>query len=180
MIIGYARVSTQDQSLDTQINALRLANCDIIYEEKVSSIKQRPELERALNSLNKGDVLVIYKLDRIGRSLDDIVTIHNRLKLLSVELVSINDHIDTTTTMGKAMFGMTAVFAELERNMLSDRTKAALQTLKDNGVKLGRPDYLDIGKVKEAKKLRKQKYKTGVICDKLNISKATLFRYLKS
>lgn len=178
--IGYARVSKNEQSLDQQVLSLTQYGCDIIYKEVNSSVKTRPELEKALKSMNKGDILVVYKLDRLGRSLVDLVYKLDYINKKGAEFVSIVDKFDTTTTNGKMMLGISIVFAEFERNLISDRTKATLKAMKESGVKLGRPGYLDHNKVKQAKKLRKQGYKLSYIQANLGISQATLYRYLNS
>jgi DNA invertase Pin-like site-specific DNA recombinase len=179
MRIGYARVSTQDQSLDVQIIALQAIECDVIYTDKISSTKVRTELDKALQAINKGDILIVYKLDRLGRSLGDLVKKLDYINHKKAEFISIIDKFDTTTTQGKMMLGITMVFAEFERNLISDRTKASLKAIKDKGIKLGRKSYLDKNKAKQAYKMRvKERLKIHVICDKLNISKPTFYRYI--
>jgi DNA invertase Pin-like site-specific DNA recombinase len=179
MKIGYARVSTQDQSLDVQITALKAISCDVIYTDKISSTKVRPELDKALQALNKGDILIVYKLDRLGRSLSDLVIKLNYINHKKAEFVSIIDQFDTTTTQGKVLLGITMVFAEFERNLISDRTKASLKAIKDKGIKLGRQPYLDRKKAKLAYKMRVvQNYTVEHICRELNLTKPTFYRYV--
>ncbi len=182
MRIGYARVSTQDQSLDMQVSALREIGCDVIYQEKISSRKDRPELNRCIDMISstKGNhTLIIYKLDRLSRSILDLKTIVDVLERSNCGLESITDRFDTSTAQGRMFFNMLGVFAEFERDIISERTKAGLEQVRNNGVKLGRPQYLDKSKVRAARKMKKQGYMTDFILDTLNISRSTLYRYLK-
>lgn len=178
MKVGYARVSTDDQLLDIQLNALKEAGCEIIYQEKMSSIKHRKQLRIMIDNLQPQDIVYVYKLDRLGRSLTDLVFILNDISNKKADFVSIIDKFDTTTTQGKLILGISMVFAEFERNIIADRTKAGLQTAKAKGVKLGRVEYLDKLKVKEAKRLKKLHFTPEKIQKELNISKSTLYRYL--
>jgi DNA invertase Pin-like site-specific DNA recombinase len=119
MKIGYARVSTIDQSLDMQMDALQAAGCERIFTEKASGAKDaRIELQRALETLRAGDVFIVYKLDRLARSTKKLIEVYEQLAALSVELVSVCDGLDTTTPTGRAMFKMIGVIAELEREMI--------------------------------------------------------------
>jgi len=178
MKAGYARVSTQDQNLDMQVTELNKAGCDIIYHETVSGLKEREQLYKCLNRLNKGDTLVCYKLDRLGRSTREVVNIVYDLSDKGVHIISLSDRFDTSTASGKLMMDILISFASFERNLISDRTKIALQTAKANGKKLGRPKYLNKTNVKLAKKMYKQGYKREKIREILNISESTLYRYL--
>jgi len=140
--IGYARVSTADQSLDMQIDALIKAGCDRkdVYEEKASGAKDdRRVLAEVLRTLRPGDTLVVYKLDRLARSTRRLIEIAEVLAENNVELVSVQDGIDTTTPTGRAMFKMIGIFAELEREMIVERTKAGLIAARARGRVGGRP-----------------------------------------
>ena len=140
MKIGYARVSTATQNLDLQIDALVQAGCEEIFNEKISGVKKsRPELEKLLSFVRKGDTVVIWKLDRLGRSLVDLVKIVNKLREKEVELVSLQDHLDTHSPGGKLIFHIMAALAEFERDMISERTKAGLKAARARGRKGGRP-----------------------------------------
>jgi len=144
MIIGYARVSTTDQNLDMQIQAIEKHAADAgqelkLYVEKESSRKNRPQLNIALDQLREGDTFVIYKLDRLARSTKELYEISEDLKNRGVQFVSLNDNIDTSTAVGKAMFGMLAVFAEFERGMIQERTIAGLNAARKRGRVGGRP-----------------------------------------
>ncbi|GIM44725.1 DNA-invertase [Collibacillus ludicampi] len=179
MKIGYARVSTADQSLDMQLDALKEAGCDRIYTEKASGAKDdRQELERALDALRAGDIFVVYKLDRLARSTKKLIEVYERLNDLGVELVSICDGLDTTTSTGRAMFKMIGVIAELEREMIVERTKAGLESARARGRIGGRP-RTDKRKLAQAMKL----YDSGVVVAEITqltgVTKATLYRALK-
>lgn len=134
MLIGYCRVSTADQCLDLQTDALRLAGCQRVFTEHASGAgRDRPELIAALAFCRKDDVLVIYKLDRLGRSLLDLVEIVGELKERGIGFRSLNDQIDTTTAAGALMFHVMAAFAEFERNIIRERTMAGLAAARARG-----------------------------------------------
>src|SRR5690606_153903 len=124
MKIGYARVSTGDQNLAMQMDALREAGCEKIYEEKISGkSKDRPRLNELITILRKGDVVYVWKLDRLGRSLKDLISLIGKFNDLGVDFVSINDNIDTSTPMGKLVFHMVGAFSEFERDIMVERTR---------------------------------------------------------
>lgn len=179
MKIGYARVSTKDQRLDLQEDALQAAGVERIYSEKESGGKwDRVELERCIDSLRPGDVLVVYKLDRLARSAKQLYEISDRLKSLGVELVSVKEKLDTTTAMGRAMFGMISVMAELERDMIRERTHAGLEAARARGRKGGRKP-MDASKVKQALALYDSKeYTASEITQETGVSKALLYKEL--
>jgi len=144
MNIGYARVSTEDQNLDMQIDALKEAKCDHIYEEKMSGkIKDRPILDKALNFMRKGDTLVVWKLDRLGRSLRHLIEVINQLMDSGMYFMSLQEKIDTTSTSGKLIFHIFAALAEFEREIISERTKAGLKAARARGRIGGRPKKLN-------------------------------------
>lgn len=180
MKIGYARVSTVDQSLDMQLDALNGAGCERIYTEKASGAKDdRKELQRALDTLREGDIFVVYKLDRLARSTKKLIEVYEQLTKLGVELVSICDGLDTTTPTGRAMFKMIGVIAELEREMIVERTNAGLAAARARGRNGGRPKT-DAKKVDQALKL----YNSGAhsvaeITEMTGVTKATLYRAVK-
>jgi len=127
MKIGYARVSTREQNLDMQVIALEKAGCERIYEEKVSGVKvDRPILNNLLNQLRPDDVLVIWKLDRLGRSLKNLVELVHQLMDSNIGLCSLNDPIDTTNAQGRLIFNIFASLAEFERDVIRERTQAGL------------------------------------------------------
>lgn len=143
MKIGYARVSTDDQNLDLQRDALAVTGCERIYEEHLSGKNtQRPELEQCLKTLRKGDTLTVWRLDRLGRSLIDLVNIVNELEQLGVAFESIHEKIDTSSSTGKLVFHLFASLAEFERNVIRDRTNAGLTAARSRGRVGGRPQAL--------------------------------------
>lgn len=144
MKIGYARVSTADQNLDLQISALKKAGCDRIYrDEGISAIaKSRPQFDTALQALKDGDVFVIWKMDRAFRSLIHALNTLEYLEGQGIEFQTLTEQIDTTTAMGRFVYQIRNGFAELERELISERTKAGLEAARARGVKLGRPRKL--------------------------------------
>lgn len=180
MKIGYARVSTQDQSLDLQLDALEKAGCEKIYQEKMSGMKDdRPELKQLIDYAREGDVLVVYKLDRLGCSTKRLIELSEELQERGIELVSIRDSIDTTTAVGKAMFKMLAVLAEMKRDLISERTRAGLDSARARGRVGGRPKK-DKKLVEKAIKLYDtEEYTVKEIEEMTGVSKATLYRAIK-
>ena len=184
MKIGYARVSTGDQNLDLQIDALKQAGCERVFEERVSGAKSdRPELERLLDQARPGDVVVIWKLDRLGRSLKHLVELVSRLNERRIGLQSVNDPIDTTNAQGKLIFNIFASLAEFERDLIAERTRAGLQSARTRGRVGGRPKGLTPDaelKAMAAEALyREGKLSVIEIASNLSISKATLYKYLR-
>lgn len=186
MKIGYARVSTKDQNLDLQIDALKKAGCDhtYIYKEQISGgTKERPELQKMMNQLRQGDVVVVWKLDRLGRSLTDLVHLVNEIQGKGAGLLSLNDNIDTTTPTGKLNFHIFAAIAEFERDIIRERTKAGLESARARGRKGGRPRGLSKEaqiKAAAAFALYHQQKPIAEICKTLEISKKTFYRYIKT
>jgi DNA invertase Pin-like site-specific DNA recombinase len=184
MRIGYARVSTQDQNLDSQKDALKKANCVVIYREKASGKNlERPELKRIMDDIGEGDVLVVVKLDRLGRSLRDLIDLVNKLHEKKVAFVSLNENIDTSTPTGKLIFHVFGALAEFERELIRERTNAGLAAARARGRKGGKPKGLTkeaISKATTVKFLYDQRVKTvDEIAKDLNISRATCYRYLE-
>lgn len=184
MKIGYARVSTKEQNLSLQMDALQKEGCNQIFQEKLSgSDRERPELKKMLEQLREGDLVVTWKLDRLGRSLRNLVDLVNEIQNKGAGLKSLNDSIDTTTPHGKLTFHLFASLAEFERDIIKERTKAGLESARARGRRGGRPRGLS----KEAKdkaiiaeSLYKQKDMAVVdICKHLGIAKSTFYKYLK-
>ena len=178
MRIGYARVSTQDQDLQTQLDALEKAGCEKVYKEKASAAGKRPALQDMLNNLRPGDEVVIYKLDRLGRSLKHLIELSEHFNTNDIQLISIKDSIDTTTATGRMMFNIIASFAEFERELIKERTRDAMRTARANGKQIGRPSKDEA--VAKAKRL----YATGTmtikeICQTVGISRPTFYEKVK-
>lgn len=184
MIYGYARVSTKDQKLDLQIDALRKWGVDQVFSEKASGAKRdRPELEKMIAKLEEGDKVVIWKLDRLGRSTKHLIELAESFREKGVDFVSIKDNIDTTTASGRLMFGMLAVLSEFERDLRSERTHAGLEAARARGRVGGRPKGIsDEAKTKAiaAAALYRQQVPIPQILYQIGIgSKTTLYKYLK-
>ena len=155
MEIGYVRVSTNEQRVDLQIQALKLAGCDKIYTDKGISGKtdNRPGLKNALGALKKGDTLIVWRLDRLGRSLPSLIELVDSLGKDGVDFKSLTEGFDTTSISGKLVFHIMAALAEFERSLISERTKAGMVAAKKRGEKIGRPPALspiDIKKISAA------------------------------
>ena len=177
--IGYARVSTKDQSLQLQLDALQAAGCEIIFEEHESGAKQnRPELQQALDALGEGDILVVYKLDRLSRSLKDLIDITNKLQQNNVSLKCTSQPIDTSSSMGKCFFHVLGAIAEFEKDMIKERTMAGLEAAKRLGRRGGRPKTIQSEKIALAKELDQQGRAKVDIAKQLGISRASLYRLL--
>lgn len=184
MKIGYARVSTKDQKLEMQLEALTSYGCKVIFKEKISAAKERPELDKMMQQLRDGDQVVVWKLDRLGRSLRHLVNIINEFQERGVQFVSLNDNIDTTTSHGRLMFNLFAAFAEFERELISERTKAGLANARAQGRKGGRkPGLSKEGRQKAWTALHMIRTRTDMsvqdIQKELGISKGTYYRYIE-
>lgn len=184
MKIGYARVSTRDQSLSMQVEALKEAGCIQIYEEIASGAKTaRPVLDEIMRHLREGDTLVIWKLDRLGRNLAHLIHLTTKLIEKKVGLISLNDPIDTTTSQGRLIFGIFASLSEFERELIRERTQAGLKSARARGRKGGRPKGLSQPAIEKAV-IAEALYKNGSIpvkkiAEQLEISKTTLYLYLR-
>ena len=152
MIIGYARVSTQEQHLDAQLDALNNANCEQIFEEKITGKhKDRPELKTCVKTLRKGDVLIVWKLDRLARSLKDLVEIITELNDREIGFRSLTEAIDTTSATGKLVFHIFGALAEFEHSLIRGRTIAGLDAARARGRKGGRKPSMSGKDIKKAK-----------------------------
>lgn len=184
MDIGYARVSTKDQSLDLQVDALRRAGCTKVYQEVVSGAKaERPVLATLLGELRPDDVLVIWKLDRLGRSLRHLVELAAVLLEQGVGLKSLNDPLDTTSSQGRLVFNLFASLAEFERDLIRERTQAGLTAARARGHLGGRPKGLPPDAEKTAcaaeTLYRERRLSVREIAAQLGIAKSTLYDYLR-
>ena len=182
MLIGYARVSTQDQTLDLQTDALKRADCEKIFTDMTSGAKaERPGLQEAMNHLRAGDTLVVWRLDRLGRTLKHLIATISDLNDKGIGFKSLQEHMDTTTSGGKLIFHIFGALAEFEREIIRERTNAGLQAARARGRLGGRPKIqtLDPKKIALARKLYDDQDMTvQEICEQLHISKSTLYRYV--
>ena len=181
MNIGYARVSTQDQTLALQKDALEKIGCNKIFTDTASGTKaERKGLEEALNYVREGDTLVVWRLDRLGRSLKHLIETITDLNNRKIGFKSIQENIDTTTSGGKLVFHIFGALAEFERDIIRERTNAGLQAARARGRKGGRPKALTPKKVQMVHDLYRNKDNSiDEICKTLNISRTTLYRYIK-
>ncbi len=177
--IGYARVSTRDQNLDLQRDALRTAGCDRIYEDTISGIRsKRPGLAKALDQLRDGDTLVVWKLDRLGRSVKDLLDFAGALNDQGIGFVSLTDSIDTTTASGRFFFNVMASLAQMERELMIERTQAGLQAAREQGRIGGRKRIMTDAKIRSARKLLSQGTPPTEVAASLGVSVPTLYRWV--
>jgi DNA invertase Pin-like site-specific DNA recombinase len=182
MLIGYARTSTQDQNHDLQTDALKSLGCEKIFTDKISgTIAERPGLSKLKEQLRKGDTLVIWRLDRLARSLRDLIEWVSFLDKEGVGLKSIKENIDTSTPTGKLVFHIFGALAEFERSLIVERTQAGLAAARVRGRHGGRPLALGKDKRDVVVDLYNQKKLTvDKICEMMDISKPTLYKYVKA
>lgn len=181
MKIGYARVSTQDQNLDLQKDALDKAGCKKIFVDEISgTVAKREGLEKAKEVLRKGDVLIVWRLDRLGRSIRDLIDWVNHLEEEGIGFKSLQESIDTTTSSGKLVFHLFAALAEFERNLIRERTNAGLAAARARGRLGGRKKSLTAKERKRAVEMYQRKNQTVIqICEMMNITKPTLYAYIR-
>ncbi len=184
MLIGYARVSKNEQNLDLQVDSLKKAGCNEknIFTDKITGTKaERIGLAQALSHLRAGDTLVVWRLDRLGRSLKHLIETVTKLQYQNIAFKSITENIDTSTATGQLVFHIFGALAEFERNLIRERTIAGLEAARARGRLGGRPKVSgESSKVAMAKKLYADKTNAiSDICKTLNISRATLYRYIQ-
>lgn len=181
MRIGYARVSTYEQTTDSQLDALDNAGCKRIYQESFSgSSKKRPELERMIDALREGDIVVVQRLDRLGRSLKDLIELLDGFKQQGVQFISLNENIDTTTAIGELAFHMIGSIAQFERRLISERTKAGLDAARARGRKGGRRAKLTSTDIKKAKAMLLDPTMTKAeVANHFKVSRPTLNKWLE-
>ncbi|SDE42051.1 recombinase family protein [Paraburkholderia lycopersici] len=182
MRIGYARVSTVDQNLELQRDALARARCVQVYEEKASgrSAAARPELANMLRALRKGDTLIVWRLDRLGRSLADLVHIVDELGARGIAFESLSEKIDTSTAQGRMFFGFMAAMAQYQRDIISENTRAGLTAARARGRNGGRPVALDDKAIAEIRALMRDPVITmAQIAERYSVSRPTLYNALR-
>lgn len=180
MKIGYARVSTEDQNIDLQRRALEAAGCEQIFTDRVpGASEKRPGLDRALAKCTAGDVLVVWKLDRLGRSLSHLIGVIKEIGDRDVGFQSISESIDTTTAGGRLVFHMMGAIAEFERSLIAERTAAGIAAARKRGVKLGRRKVLSGSQVRHAKSLIDAGESPAAVARTLNVGRSTLYRALE-
>lgn len=180
MLIGYARVSTDDQNLNLQRDALKGAGCERMFEDMASGAKaDRTGLAALMTVLRAGDTVVIWRLDRLGRSLKNLIELVEQFEAAKVGLRSLQENIDTTTSGGRLVFHLFGALAEFERNLIRERTQAGMAAARMRGRMGGRPKRLDPVKLALALRLHHEdKHTIKEICQMMGISKSTLYNYL--
>lgn len=178
--IGYARVSTEEQNLDLQLFALKNAGCDRVFSDYgISALaKRRDGFEQALETLHPGDTFVIWKMDRAFRSLRHALEVFDLFEETGIEFHVLTEGIDTTTPMGKCFFAIRNAFAELERNLISERTKAGLQEARRRGTRLGRPRALNRRQIADARLRRSNGETMAQIAARSGVSERTMYRII--
>jgi DNA invertase Pin-like site-specific DNA recombinase len=181
MMIGYARVSTEDQSLETQTRLLEGAGCNRIFSDKLSgsSTKGRVGLEDAMSALGQGDTLVVWKLDRLGRSVSDLIAIVQKVEMAGATFKSLTDAIDTSSPSGRFFFHMMGALAQMERELIAERTKAGLETARKEGRVGGRPPVMTPNQARHAMQLISAGESPRAVARSMGVGSATLYRYIK-
>jgi DNA invertase Pin-like site-specific DNA recombinase len=180
MLIGYARVSTVDQDLALQRDALRQAGCERIFEEAASGAKEnRPELAKALDHMRKGDTLVVWKLDRLARSMKQLIETVAQLEAAGVKFRSITENLGTDSAGGRFVFHVFGALAEFERSLIRERTNAGLKAARARGRKGGRPKSMTAEDVRAAETLLNGNVGPTAVAKRMGVSRATLYRHLK-
>ena len=180
MRVGYARVSTHEQSLDLQLDELKKSGCEEIFTDKISgSVSERPGLDKIENYLRKGDTLVVWRLDRLGRSLNHLISYVSSLEEKGIGFHSITESINTETSSGKFMFHVFGALSEFERNLIKERTRAGLEAARERGRQGGRPTKLNAEQIELAKTLySNKKHSIQSICKMVGVGKTTLYKYI--
>lgn len=178
--IGYARVSTKEQNLDLQLDALKAAGCTVFYEEVGSgkSAASRPQLMECMKALRPGDTLVVWRLDRLGRSLTDLVSLVGRVQKEGAAFESLTERIETASATGKLMFHVFASLAEFERSLMLERTEAGMSAARARGRPGGRRPKLTPAEIKEVQELMKIRTTSAqTVAKRFKISRATVYKY---
>lgn len=181
MKIGYARVSTVDQNTNSQRDALKAAGCGKVVTDQVSGVSiKRPKLDKLLSGLQAGDVLTVWRLDRLGRSLPHLIEVVRDLEAKGAHFQSLSEGIDTTTAQGRLTFHLMGALAEFERSLIVERTQAGLKAARSRGVRVGRPPALSHAQIKHARKLIDAGERPSAVADTLEVNRSTLYRALKA
>lgn len=182
MKIGYARVSTADQHLRMQEDALKSAGCEEIYSDVISGVKsQRPGLDKALSYAREGDTIIVWKLDRLGRSIQHLIQTITLLIEKKISFKSLQENIDTSTSGGKLIFHIFSALAEFERDLIQERTQAGLKAARVRGKMGGRPPLLDTRQINRMIEMYdEQKNTVAEICKIYNISRPSFYNYLNN
>ncbi|QBH97279.1 recombinase family protein [Limnobaculum zhutongyuii] len=179
MLIGYVRVSTNDQQTNLQRESLNRANCELIFEDKISGTKsERPGLKKLLKTVKEGDTVVVWKLDRLGRSVRHLITLVADLKARGVHFSSITDNIDTSTAAGRFFFHVMSALAEMERELIVERTRAGLAIARSQGRIGGRPRRLSTLQIEQSQRLLNKGHSRRELALIYNVSLATVYKYL--
>jgi DNA invertase Pin-like site-specific DNA recombinase len=179
MKYGYARISTDDQNADMQLTALRRVGCQKIFRDDLpGATVKRPALLRCLKTLRDGDTLTVWKLDQLGRSLRDLITMLDDLNERGVSFRPLTEHIDTETPTGRAMWQMIGLMAEFERSLISERTRAGVKAARARGVKFGRKPKLTPLQIELARKQIKRGEDRGKVAESFKVNRTTLYRAL--
>ncbi len=181
MKIGYARISTSEQKINLQVDELKKAGCEKLYQDIASGMKsKRPGFDECLNQLRKNDCLIVWRLDRLGRNLKDLVLIIEQLQKNNISFISLHEGFDTTTIGGKLIFQIFGALSEFERNLLQERTNKGLKAARARGRFGGRPKKLKDKDVNRLKKMYNSRdYSIKELCGIFGVSKPTLYKYIK-
>jgi DNA invertase Pin-like site-specific DNA recombinase len=181
MKVGYVRVSTEDQQLDLQLDAMQEVKCEKVFQDVMSGAKtDRPGLKEALNYVREGDILVVWKLDRLGRSLPHLIEVITQLDARGVGFICLTQNLDTTTPGGRLIFHIFGAIAQFERELIRERTMAGLQSARARGRFGGRPRLLSAAKIKLLRSMHADPSNSVThICEVLGIARATFYAYLK-
>ncbi len=176
-LVGYARVSTDEQTTRLQLDALKAAGCQRIFQDKLGgALRSRPQMDRALADLRAGDTLIVWKLDRLGRSLRNLLEIAETLHERDVALRSLTEHIDTATAAGKMLYSVLGAVAQFERDVLRERTLAGIRAAQARGEHVGRPRALTASQVREARKLLERGENASHVARVMRVGRSTLYR----
>ena len=180
MKYGYARVSTVDQNASLQKDALKAAGCKKIVTEQISGVSaRRPKLDRLLASLSVGDVITVWRLDRLGRSLSHLIEVVRDLDAKGAQFQSLTEGINTATAQGRLTFHLMGALAEFERSLIVERTQAGLNAARKRGVRVGRPPALTTAQIKHARTLIDGGERVSAVAASLSVDRSTLYRALK-